>query len=299
MSKITILLTGATGFLGSNLLEALLKKDYPVVILKRSTSNLWRIAHLAGQYKSYDVDTQPIEQAYEEQRIDCVIHTACHYGRNGDPIGQIVESNLMFGLRILDACLKYEVDTFINTDTFFNNKKFNQKYLGSYTLSKKQFVEWLQLASEKIQVINFKLQHVYGPKDDPSKFIPWFVSQLKMNVDEINLTSGKQKRDFIFVDDVVNAYLIVLEKKSFLSNFIEFDVGTGVTQSLSVFLNKIIDLYRSFQPKSKTELLFGSMPDRENEIMEVDVNNTALLNLGWSAKSSVESALTVVLEEVI
>lgn len=295
----TILLTGANGFLGSHLLEAFIQKSYRVVVLKRSTSNLWRIKHLAGRYKSYNVDKQSLEQAFEEQRIDFVIHTACHYGRNSDLISQIVESNLMLGLQILDACLKYEVDTFINTDTFFNNKKFNQKYLGSYTLSKKQFVEWLQLASEKIQVINFKLQHVYGPKDDPSKFIPWFVSQLKMNVDEINLTSGKQKRDFIFVDDVVNAYLIVLEKKSFLSNFIEFDVGTGVTQSLSVFLNKIIDLYRSFQPKSKTELLFGSMPDRENEIMEVDVNNTALLNLGWSAKSSVESALTVVLEEVI
>jgi nucleoside-diphosphate-sugar epimerase len=43
MTKPTVLLTGATGFLGSHLLEALIQQDYSVVILKRSTSNLWRI----------------------------------------------------------------------------------------------------------------------------------------------------------------------------------------------------------------------------------------------------------------
>lgn len=54
----TILLTGATGFLGSHLLEALLKQHYNVVILKRSTSNAWRIQHLLDQVISYDVDTR-------------------------------------------------------------------------------------------------------------------------------------------------------------------------------------------------------------------------------------------------
>ncbi|MBE0472554.1 MAG: NAD-dependent epimerase/dehydratase family protein, partial [Methyloprofundus sp.] len=239
MSKPTVLLTGANGFLGSHLLEALIKQGYQVVVLKRSTSNLWRIEHLAGQYKSYDVDSQPLEQAFEEQRIYCVIHTACHYGRNGDPVSQIVESNLMFGLRVLDACLKFEVETFINTDTFFNNKNFNQKYLGAYTLSKKQFVEWLQLTSERIQVVNLKLQHIYGPKDEGNKFIPWIVLQLKQNVDSVKLTSGQQKRDFIFIDDVVSAYLIILERKSLLANFSEYDVGTGKKQTLKSFVKSL------------------------------------------------------------
>lgn len=296
MSKQTVLLTGATGFLGSHLLEALIEQGYSVVVLKRSTSNLWRIEHLVGQYKSYDVDTQPIEQVFEEQRINGVIHTACHYGRNGDSVSQIVESNLMFGLRVLDACLKFEVDTFINTDTFFNNKNFKQKYLRNYTLSKKQFVEWTKLASEKIQVINLKLQHIYGPKDAESKFIPWVISQLKQNVNEIKLTSGQQKRDFIYISDVVNAFLIVLEKKSMCGKYIEFDVGSGQIQTLADFLNQLKSTYSHHNLESKTKLMFGAIQDRKDEIMNVEVDNTGLVKLGWEPKISPKSAFKMMIE---
>jgi len=296
MSRLTVLLTGATGFIGSHLLEALLKQGYQMVILKRSTSNLCRIAHLERQYKSYDVDIQPIEQAFVEHQIDCVIHTASHYGRNGNPISEIVESNLMFGLRILDTCLKFDVKTFINTDTFFNNPNFNQKYLGAYTMSKKHFVDWLQSYSVKFQVVNLKLQHVYGPKDDSSKFIPWFVSQLKQKAKEIELTSGNQKRDFIFVEDVVSAYLTILKNTSSISNFQQFDVGTGESLKLSDFLNQLVDFYRDCHLTSKTTLVFGAKPEREGEIMDIEVDNSGLKRLGWEIRTTRLSAFEKLLE---
>ena len=91
----TILLTGATGFLGSYLLEAFLQKGYKVVVLKRSTSNIWRIQDLITQIICYDVDIQPLENAFTDQHIDYVVHTACHYGRNEDikkvKVGRCVE----------------------------------------------------------------------------------------------------------------------------------------------------------------------------------------------------------------
>ena len=155
-----VLLTGATGFLGSHLLEALLNKGHEVVILKRSSSNIYRIQNKIDNVISYDVDLQPLDLAFEEQEIDVVIHTAGRYGRDGCSITKIIESNVMFGVKLLDACQKYNIDTFINTDTLL------QSCVDNYSLSKKHFSDWLKQCSDEVQIINLKLEHMYGIKDD-------------------------------------------------------------------------------------------------------------------------------------
>lgn len=289
----TILLTGATGFLGSHLLEALLEKGHKVAVLKRSTSNTWRIEKLLSSIVSYDVDNQPLELAFEEQRIDSVIHTACAYGRKGESIHQVVESNLLFGLRILDACKKFDTDTFFNTDTLL------QKHLNVYTLSKKQFVEWLEQQSDKVRVVNLKIEHMYGSRDDTNKFVPWVLSQLRDNAAEIKLTLGEQYRDFIHIDDVVSAYLTTLEKASQLPTFSEFDVGTGKLISVRKFLEQLKEIYETEIGTGtvETKLAFGAIPYRDGEMMTVAVNNQALLNLGWNPKTSLQTGLKNIVKE--
>jgi CDP-paratose synthetase len=285
----TILLTGATGFLGSHLLEALLKEGYAVVILKRSTSNTWRIQHLLEQVKTYDVDFQPLEDAFKEQRINAVIHTACQYGRNGESIHQMVESNLMFGLKLLDAA------TFFNTGTFFNTDTLLQKHLNAYTLSKKQFVEWLRQQSEKIQVVNLRLEHMYGPKDDKTKFVPWVIDQLEQQVAEIKLTKGEQERDFVYIDDVVSAYLLTLEKSGQMERFTEFDVGTGRLTTVRNFVEALKSAYESKYGKSHTVLNFGALPYRVGEMMTITVDNTLLTDLGWAANISMPEGVAEII----
>ncbi len=281
----TVLLTGATGFLGSHLLEALLERDYNVVILKRSTSDTSRINHLLNKVTSYDADCGQIEKAFEEQCIDIIIHTACHYGRNGDTISKVVESNLMYGSKVLDAALKFDVRTFINTDTLLI------KELNAYTLSKKQFVEWLKQNGNKIYVVNLKLEHMYGPKDDSAKFVPWVLSEMIRNVPEIKLTLGKQQRDFIYVDDVVSAYMLFLEDVPNPPVFSEFDVGSGSLISVKDFLKKLRYIYEVKHGKLETYFDFGAIPYREAEQMTMQVDNSGLRKLGWNATVSLDEGL--------
>lgn len=61
----TVLLTGATGFLGSHLLKTLVNKGYKVVVLKRSTSDMWRLEGFENAFKSYDIDHVPLQTAFE------------------------------------------------------------------------------------------------------------------------------------------------------------------------------------------------------------------------------------------
>ena len=273
----TILLTGATGFLGSHLLKALINKGYEVVVLKRSTSNMWRLKGFENTFKNYDIDQVPLQKAFEEQYIDTIIHTACVYGRKGESIQQILETNLMFGIELL------------NTGTFFNTGTLLYKYLNYYALSKKQFEEWLQLASDKIQVVNLKLEHMFGEQDGNDKFTSWILNELQQEKNIIPLTAGTQKRDFIYIDDVVSAYLTCLEQAPQLKDFNDIEVGTGVLTPVKTFVILVKEVLEKLKGKPiKTQLNFGALPYREGEIMEPQVDNSRLCSLGWQPKRSLE-----------
>mgnify|MGYP000088413255 CR=1 FL=1 len=284
--KETILLTGATGFLGSHLLGALLVIGYDVVILKRSFSDTWRIDHLLERINFYDIDKVPLEKPFKDNKIKTVIHTAINYGRKGEKITEIIETNLMFPMRLLEIAALFNTDTFINTDTL------QYKYLNTYTLSKKQFVEWLKTFSKKIQTINLKIEHMYGPKDDKSKFVTWLISELINNRDEIKLTKGEQKRDFIYIDDVVKAYIKILENKDKFSGFTEFDVGTGKQVRIKDFVIKTKQLISSILGiEVRTNLNFGAIPYRECEFMEIEEDIKPLLDLGWKPEVELEEGI--------
>ena len=272
-----VLLTGATGFLGSHLLEALLTQGYKVTILKRSKSDTWRIHHLLERVSAFNVDQVDIEEAFKAEKVDAVIHTACSYGRQGQSTYEVVESNLGFSLKVLDAAINFNTVTFFNTDTLL------PKYLNAYSLSKKHFAEWLKQRSQVIKVVNLKLEHMYGPKDDQRKFVPWLIGQLEQGASRIPLTEGSQHRDFIYIDDVVSAYLLALKKAEQLHEYTELDVGTGELTSVRDFVSAIFAVYKSLNPDTKTQLGFGDIPIRKGEMMKVKVDNSVLKGLGWCA----------------
>ena len=66
--KSLILLTGATGFLGSKILEALNNENYSIIVLKRSSSSLWRINHLIGNIQSYDLDKNTLDSIFKNKK---------------------------------------------------------------------------------------------------------------------------------------------------------------------------------------------------------------------------------------
>lgn len=286
-----VLITGVTGFLGSNLAIALVARGVEVIALKRSSSSLDRVADIQSKLVFHDVEALDFSVPFRAHgKIDAVIHTATCYGRNGETPWEIFDANTGFPLRLLDAASQAGVTTFINTDTILD------KYLNLYAMSKNQLLDWGRFYSihNKIKFINIRLEHFYGPEDDESKFTTYVIRSCIDNVERISLTAGEQKRDFIYIDDVVDAYVKVLESiGQFDDLFNEFDLGSGDSMSIREFVETVHRM-----TSSRTFLDFGATPYRAGEVMLSQADIGPLKQLGWTCTHTLDQGLKKVIQRI-
>lgn len=277
-----ILLTGGTGYLGSNLLKQILSEGYEVIVLKRSFSNTFRIAEYLDQVTTYDIDTIDTKQIFEEHTLDIILHCATDYGRKGrDPI-HTLEANLMLPLSLLELGREYGVSCFINTDTILD------KRISNYSLSKRQFKDWLMSYKNDMVCVNIALEHFYGPGDDKTKFVSHMLQSLITAVPSIELTKGEQKRDFVYIDDVVQAFMTVLQHRdTFKKELYYFEIGSNK----AVTIRKFVEMMKEYLQNTSTELQFGALPYREHEVMECVADTANIANLGWECCTSLEEGL--------
>ncbi|MGZ6442339.1 MAG: NAD-dependent epimerase/dehydratase family protein [Pseudobdellovibrionaceae bacterium] len=282
LPKQKILMTGATGYLGSNLLKNLIL-DYEVVILKRQKSNTIRIHSLLDQLTAVNIEEIRLQDLFKEQNFSGVIHCATNYGRDENDLDDTIEANLILPLHLLKNAFENKVEFFINTDTILD------KRINYYSLSKSQFKDWFLFFSNKIKSINIELEHFYGKGDDPSKFVSKIIKDLVLNEKkDLELTLGEQKRSFIYIDDVVSAFRTILDHIQTLSmGYNSFQVGSKKQISIRDF----VLLTKELCNNTETNLKFGALPYRKNEAMAVSLDISKLESLGWSEKSSLQQGL--------
>lgn len=291
-----ILLTGATGFLGSRLLCALLKNGNKVVIVKRSFSNTSKIEeHLKNEnLHIFDIDCSDPRILFEKYSVKTIIHAATEYGRGETPVFKILEANLILPIRLAELGIDHGVKCFINTDSFFNKSNNSYSNLLNYSLSKKSLLVWLNQLSKKLKIINVVLEHIYGPGDDSLKFVESVIQKIAIEkLPKISLTHGHQKRDFVYVDDVVNAYVKLIEyadNHDFV--FKTFEVGTGE----SFQIRNLVEIIKKIS-KSPTELCFGDIEYRSDEIMDSKADVSQLNELNWTPTTSLQDGLEKILKE--
>jgi len=272
--SLIVLVTGATGFLGSHLCRTLVERGHRVEAFRRQSSDLSRLGPLAGQVRWRRVP-EDLEAPFSGPAPpDAVIHCAALYGRRGESPAQMIEANTLLPVRLHYLAARRGVPLFLNTDTVLDPA------LSLYALAKHQAVQWLTRAGGPSRVLNLRVQHFYGPGDDPSKFITWLITQCLANVPEIRLTDGRQQRDFVYVSDVVSAMVALLESQSAGSaaggGFANYEVGSGSP----VPLRDVVELIHKLTG-SRSRLLFGALAYRPGEPVVTRADTSALRVLGW------------------
>ncbi|RYY08366.1 MAG: NAD(P)-dependent oxidoreductase [Sphingobacteriaceae bacterium] len=278
--KKRILITGATGYLGSNIINTL-KDKYEFVLLKRQNSNLKRIECLED-FQIIDIDNFDIKLV-KELDIDILLHCATHYGRKNIDSVNTIEANLLLPLHLLSLFQKAGRSIkFINTDTILD------KHINVYSLSKSQFKEWMLFFSDDIVFINIKLEHFYGPLDDKTKFVSYLINSFLNNDSYIDLTKGEQKRYFTYIDDIVSAFDVIISKiDQFNKGLTEFHVSSDEPVNLKVFVN----LVKHVTGNLTTTLNWGKIPYRNGELMDFLVDSSKIKILGWQPKVSLTDGI--------
>lgn len=280
----TILITGINGYLGSNLAKRYSKK-YKIVGLEYDTYDLFRIKD--NQFEVFSSKDGIPEELFKKYKIDIIIHTATFYGRNNESNGQMSYANMYLPQLLLEKAIQNGCKLFINTDTVL------YRFTSSYSLTKKQFKDWLKFYTnnQSIKVVNLKLEHFYGPGTSNTNFITMMIQKMLRNENTIPLTSAEQNRDFLYIDDLLKVYDIMLKNSRGFSHFEEFRVGAGVNTNLRYILE-----YIKKHTMSTSKLDFGDIPYRTNELMESQNDISKLSALSWTPKTPIDIGLSNVIK---
>lgn len=303
----SVLLTGATGYLGSHLLSVLREMIRPtdsIAITTRSFGRLKTLGALADGVTVLDLEQTTPKEFFSRRSIDVVIHCATAYGRPISDPDQLEASNVAFPLEICRSAIASGTKLIVNTDTALPED------INPYAASKARFRTQLRtlIENSSARALNLKLEHFYGAGDTSEKFVTWLVHSLIKEVPELALTSGMQKRDFIHVDDVVSAYAFLLSRWNNLFTFtdgaggdsgeignrwIELDIGSGTPIALKDFAL----LVKSLTGNRTTELKFGAVPLRDREAMETRADLAKLTELGWHPVIHLKDGLARMIRE--
>jgi CDP-paratose synthetase len=264
-----IFISGASGYLGSHLVKSL-SLAHQVVALLRSSSSKVRLKNIPIHIVYLD-EEGALERAFQEHKPDIIINTATLYGRKGESISALLDANIDFPIKLLALAKKYRCKAFFNTGTSLPDD------ISYYALTKNTFVKLAKFSTGNTpKFINVVLEHFYGPEDDPSKFTSYVIKKCLMGED-LQLTNGEQRRDFIYIDDVVSAYETVITNISKLEKFENIPLGSGECPTIREFVEAV---HACIDTKSNLE--FGKVAMRENELMYSCADITRLNQLGWS-----------------
>ncbi|WNJ81163.1 NAD-dependent epimerase/dehydratase [Cedecea neteri] len=278
-----ILMTGATSFVGTHVLTQLVKDGYQIVALKRPSSVPTLINNLVEWVDLAEIDNNQSLLA----NVTAIIHIATDYGRKDSSLVAQQMCNVILPSKLLELMPKHGVKRFISTDSFFGKYEHQYGYMRSYMASKRHFAEISKIFAEEnpsISIQNLRLEHVYGENDKVNKFIPFIVEKLKSG-EEINCTIATQKRDFIYIKDVVSAYKHVLNSE-LEPGYKEFEVGTGETAELRT----IIEIIKN-KLESESQINYGAIALRDDEIMASVADISSLKKLGWIPKHSLAEGI--------
>lgn len=284
-----ILVTGGTGYIGSNLVKSLLKEGHKVFLLKRKNSKI-----LVNDERVIEVLYDGTYYSLEKinGKVDIIIHLATYFlvNHKTENIENLLNANILLGTHLLEYASKHDIKDFINTETYaesITGIEYNPQNL--YSATKKAFKDILKyyVDSNKMKCISLVLSDTYGPNDVRKKFLNLVLEVLKSENNEFKMSPGEQEICYIYIDDVIRAYI---EAIKLISKLEEKDLKTySVFGNEILTLNSLVELLEGLYNK-KLKIEKGFYSYRLREIMKFNYSYIERLP-NWSPKISLKDGV--------
>jgi nucleoside-diphosphate-sugar epimerase len=251
MEKNKILVTGASGFIGSHLVKELIaKKQRPVVILRKK-SNLWRLQNILNKidiiYGDLE-DKKQLEKIIKKIKPEIIYHLASYGVVNGQiNIDKIKRINLDATINLLDACVKVGFKHFIHTGSCFEYGSSERTITENTLLKPETDYAVFKAAStlyclkraiaEKLPITILRPFTAYGPSEEKARLIPTIMLSI-INKSRPEISSPKPVRNFIYVKDLARAYLAIANKAVTFGEI--YNVGSNKDYSIGSII-KIVE----------------------------------------------------------
>ncbi len=285
MRKLRALVTGATGFVGSNLCRRLIHDGWEIHAIVREQSKITQIADIKDVLRIHvhNGTTPGMLRIAEECEPNIVFHLASLFLPQHKPedIEPLIKSNITFGVQLLEAMTKNRVPYLVNTGTswqHYKNSPYNPVCL--YAATKQAFEALLMFYTETspLKAITLKLFDTYGPGDPRPKLFS-ILRKTKEQDEPLPMSQGEQLLDLVYIDDVVEAFLVAAARLETgkAAKQESFAVSSGKT----VRLRDLVQIYAELVGR-KLNILWGGRPYRFREVI-VPWNKGSILP-GWSPK---------------
>ena len=296
-----ILVTGASGFIGSNLTRNLIKTEDQVNILVRKKSNLWRINDVISECNVHTVDLldfEEIRNIISKVKPEIVYHCAS-FGvyQNQKDISKMTQTNVVGTSNLLMALRENsELERLVNLGSVFEyGSKSNSiketdptQPFDSYSVTKVSQTKLVEEYSsqKKLPAVTLRIFTPYGIFEEPGRLISdLMVATVKKK--PLKIRSRKSKRDFVYIDDVTSA-LIKASKKPGIEGEI-FNIGSGSATSVEDLVNLVCKV-------TDTNLEVSWPDENQKESDEMNANGFADIQkakkIDWKPEVSLKDGLS-------
>lgn len=287
--------TGASGFIGHHLVQKLLADGHEVGALRHRREIPVADPRLEVIEGDLGVPGPWIGQlkSFAPKQVIHLAGAGLDPSRRNDP--QAIEVNVQGTFRLLEALEGVKLRGFVLTGSCL---EYGQNAGGPippdaplrptdfYGASKASATQITGVWAKENEVPFCVVRPfaVYGPGEAPYR-VEYQMARALLKNEPLTLSAGEQKRDFVYIDDVVDAYQAILHKAGW--NGEVYNIGNGT----SISLLKLGQLLARLTGGPLSNLKFGERPYRENEIMDLCADAQALRALGWKPAVSLDEGM--------